>query len=167
MDYIIREAKIEDCHELSYLKLVIWNQVYIDIYPKYKFDNYNYENEEKKFEKILNNKEVKLFVVESNNKILGYMSCGSPIRKFMDYKQEIGLLYLEEQLKYKGIGKILFNKAYNIIKNNGYDEFFISCNKYNINARKFYEKMGGKLIHVDEDNLDKSLPQVKYLYSIK
>ena len=48
-----------------------------------------------------------------------------------------------------------------------YDEFFISCNKYNYNARKFYEKMGGILIHEDDDNEDKSLVQVKYLYGKK
>lgn len=53
------------------------------------------------------------------------------------------------------------------IKSNGYSEFFISCNKYNTNARKFYEKMGGKLIAEDEDNDNKRIVQVKYYYDIK
>lgn len=55
------------------------------------------------------------------------------------------------------IAMILFFLEYNEIKNKGYDKFFISCNKYNINARKFYEKMSGKLIAVDEDNDNKRI----------
>ena len=66
-----------------------------------------------------------------------------------------------------GFGRKLFLLGYNIIKDNNYDTFFISCNKYNYNARSFYLKMGGKLIDEDEDCSDKSLTQVKYLYKIK
>ncbi len=57
--------------------------------------------------------------------------------------------------------------GYNEIKNNGYNKFFISCNKYNTNARKFYEKMGGKLVAEYEDNDNKRIVQVKYHYDIK
>ena len=53
------------------------------------------------------------------------------------------------------------------IREKGVNEFFISCNKYNINGQKFYEKMGGKIINIDEDNIDKSIPQVKFHYDIK
>lgn len=48
-----------------------------------------------------------------------------------------------------------------------YKGFFISCNKYNTNARKFYEKMGGQLIAEDADNDNKREVQVKYHYEIK
>ena len=78
----------------------------------------------------------------------------------------IGLLYLLKSCQGTGLGRKLFNIAYNKIKENGYKEFFISCNKYNYSAQKFYEKMGGKIIRIDEDNEDKSIPQVKFLYKI-
>ena len=165
MDYIIRNAKIEDCETLAILKLKIWKQVYVDIYPKWKFDNYDIESNKEKFISIINNSNIKLLVVEIDGKIMGYMSYGEPYRKFLDYRQEIGLLYLDQDYPKMGIGKKLFNIAYQDIMSK-YDEFFISCNKYNMNARKFYEKMGGKIIHIDEDNEeDKSLVQVKYLYT--
>ena len=95
------------------------------------------------------------------------MSCGMPYRPYKDYKQEIGLLYLLKEYQKKGIGKELFNIAYNEIKENGYNEFFISCNKYNTNAQEFYKKMGGIIDKIDDDNLDKSIPQVKFIYKIK
>lgn len=166
MNYIIRTATEEDAYELSKLKLKIWNQVYIDIYPKYKFDNYDIDKNKDKFITIMNNPNINLLVVEVDNKIIGYMSYGEPYRKYKDYKQEIGLLYLDQEYPKIGLGTKLFNIAYEAIMKE-YDEFFISCNKYNYNARKFYEKMGGILIHEDDDNEDKSLVQVKYLYGKK
>ncbi len=166
MNYIIRTATEEDAYELSKLKLKIWNQVYIDIYPKYKFDNYDIDKNRDKFITIMNNPNINLLVVEVDNKIIGYMSYGEPYRKYKDYKQEIGLLYLDQEYPKIGLGTKLFNIAYEAIMKE-YDEFFISCNKYNYNARKFYEKMGGILIHEDDDNEDKSLVQVKYLYGKK
>lgn len=95
------------------------------------------------------------------------MSVGVPKRPFSNYNQEISLLYLSKDFQKMGIGKELFNIAYNEIKNNGYDNFFISCNKYNTNARKFYEKMGGKLIYEDEEVGNKRFIQSKYHYDIK
>ena len=94
------------------------------------------------------------------------MSCGVPIRPFEDYEQEIGLLYLLKEYRGNGIGSELFDLATEVITIAGYDRFFISCNKYNEPAKKFYEKMGGKLVHEDLDNEDKSIPQVKYHYDI-
>ena len=94
------------------------------------------------------------------------MDCGVPYRLYKDYQQEIGLLYLLKEYQRKGIGKKLFNIATNKIKENGYNEFFICCNKYNINAKKLYKKMGGIIDEIDDENIDKSIPQVKFIYKI-
>lgn len=165
-DYSIRFATENDCEELSKLKHDVWNETYRGIYPDEKIDNFDYEANKNTFIKIVNNPEIVLYVVEHNGKLVGYMDYGTPFRPFQDFKQEIGLLYLLKVCQGTGLGKKLFYIAYNKIKEKGYKEFFISCNKYNYPAHKFYEKMGGKIIHIDEDNEDKSIPQVKYLYKI-
>ena len=167
MDYIIRLANKNDCDELSKLKHTVWNETYRGIYSDEKIDNYDHKKYTDKFLGIINNPNVDLYVVEDNNKLVGYMDYGKPFRPYKDYNQEIGLLYLLKDYQRKGIGTKLFNMAYNKIKEKGYKEFFISCNKYNINAQEFYKKMGGEIIDIDEDNIDKSIPQVKFLYKIK
>lgn len=167
MNYNIRLANIDDCVELSRLKHDIWNTTYRGIYSNEKIDNYDYEKHANSFITKINNLDIKLYVVEYDGILIGYMDYGTPLRSFGDYEQEIGLLYVKKEYQGMGIGKVLFNLAYDNIKNNGYDEFFISCNKYNVAAQKFYEKMGGEIIYVDEDNEDKSIPQVYYLYKIK
>lgn len=167
MGYVIRLASENDCDILSRLKRDIWETSYRGIYPDDKIDNFDFDKNRNSFLKIVYNPDIELYVVEDEGKLIGYMDFGVPFRPFGEYKQEIGLLYVLKQYQGKGIGRELFNLAFDKIKQNGYDEFFISCNKYNLAARSFYEKMGGKIIHVDEDNEDKSIPQVKYLYKIK
>ena len=165
-EYIIRFATENDCEELSYLKHKVWDETYRGIYPDEKIDKFDYEKHKNKFIDIVNNSKVELFVVEHEGKLVGYMGYGTPYRPFQDFKQEIGLLYLLKLCQGTGLGRKLFNIAYNEIKESGHKDFFISCNKYNYPAHKFYEKMGGKIIHIDEDNEDKSIPQVKFLYKI-
>lgn len=163
----IRLASLNDCRDLSFLKRVVWEETYRGIYPDWKLDNYDYDEHEKKFIKIVNNPDVLLYVVEDLGKLVGYMDYGVPYRKYSDYEQEIGLLYLKKEYKGQGLGRKLFNMGYDGIKSNGYNRFFISCNKYNVGALKFYERMGGKVIHVDEDNEDRSLVQVKFHFDIR
>ena len=165
-EYIIRFATKDDCEELSYLKHTVWNETYRGIYPDEKIDYFDFEKNKNKFIDIVNNPGIELYVVEYKGKLVGYMDYGIPYRPFQDFEQEIGLLYLLKLCQGTGLGRKLFNIAYNKIKEKGYKDFFISCNKYNYPAHKFYERMGGKIIHIDEDNEDKSIPQVKFLYKI-
>lgn len=167
MDYVIRLATEKDCNELARVKHNCWETTYRGIYSDEKIDNFDYDKSANSFMKIINNPDIELYVVEHDGKLVGYMDYGVPFRPFEDYKQEIGLLYLLKEYQGCGIGKKLFSLAYENMKKNGYDEFFVSCNKYNLSAQKFYEKMGGEIIQVDEDSEDKSVPQVKYLYKIK
>lgn len=166
MDCEIRLAVLSDARRLAEVKIACWETTYRGIYPDSKFDNYDIDKNAKKFENIINNEYIDLYVVIVGGNIVGYMSCGVPIRPYEDYKQEIGLLYLLKAYRGNGIGSELFDLATEVITINGYDKFFISCNKYNEPARKFYEAMGGKLVHEDLDDDDKSIPQVKYHYDI-
>lgn len=163
----IRLANYSDCYTLSLLKKEIWETTYRGIYPNEKIDNYNYIENEIKFKNFIDNPQQYLYVVLDNDKIIGYFEFGVPFRSFQNYKQEIGLLYIKKEYQRTGIGKILFYFAFNNIKNTDVDKFFISCHKYNLNAQKFYEKMGGKVVQVDDDSDNNGLPHIKYEYTIK
>ena len=163
----IRKAIYEDCYLLSKLKKEIWETTYRGSYPDSKIDNYNFIENENKFKGFINDKNKELYVVVANKELIGYIEYGEPYRKFKDFKQEIGLLYIKKDYQKKGLGKKLFNIAYNSIKETGLDKFFISCHKYNVNARKFYEKMGGKIIYENIDDLaNDGIPEVKYEFVI-
>ena len=146
-----------------------WNNKYTyrGIYSDEKIDDFDYKKNSEKFLKIINNPNIDLYVVEDSGRLVGYMDCGAPYRPYKEFKQEIGLLYLLKEYQRKGIGKELFNLATNRIKENGYNEFFVCCNKYNLNAQEFYKKMGGIIDNIDDDDADKAVPQIVFKYKVK
>ncbi|MGL5380592.1 GNAT family N-acetyltransferase, partial [Clostridium sp.] len=160
----IRIATDADCRDLAILKRRVWETTYRGIYPNEKLDKYDVNLNENKFKSMIAKQSQKLFVVLDNLEIIGYVSCGKIMRAFDEYTYDIGLLYLLKEYQGKGIGLELFQFAQNELKNQGVTEFIVSCNKYNIPSQEFYKKMGGKIIKIDEDNDDKSIPQVKFKY---
>ena len=161
------EATVNDCEILASLKIVMWKTTYSDIYPKEKIENYNFEENVKKFKSLILNKNISLYFVVFSDKIIGYFSVGKMQQIFKTYNYEIGLFYLLKEYRGLGIGKNVFDFCYKFLKSKNVKEFIISCNKYNFPAQKFYEKMGGYVIYEDDDfDIDKSKPQIKYLYKI-
>lgn len=166
MGNLIRKAAVSDCRRLSVLKREVWETTYRGIYPDEMLDRYDYLKHEEKFQVILENPDISLFAAEDEGSLIGYMSCGSPMRSFRNYRFEIGLLYLKKEYQGHGIGKKLFETGVSELQKCGAREFFVSCNKFNLPARHFYEKIGGSLIHTDPDEEDKSVPQVKFHFSL-
>ncbi len=167
MDCEIRLAELSDVKDLAIVKKDIWESNLRGVYNDDVIDNFDYEKEERVFTSIINNEDIDLYCVIVEDKIVGYMDCGKPYQEFQDYVAEIGLLYLKKECQRQGIGEMLFQLARETFRSKGIDKFFISCNKYNLEAQKFYEKMGGKVICVDEDNFDdKRSVQIKYHYEV-
>ena len=162
----IRIATNEDCRSLAILKRRVWETTYRGIYPNEKLDKYDIDLNENKFKDMIKQQSQKLFVVLNDSEIIGDMSYGKILRAFDEHTYDRGLLYLAKEYQGKGIGLRLFQFAKNGLKDQGVTEFIVSCNKYNLSAQQFYKKMGGKIIKVDEDNEDKSIPQVKFKFVV-
>ena len=160
----IRIASYEDCRSLALLKRIVWETTYRGIYPDEKIDKYDVDLNENKFKNMIKEQSQRLFVILSDSKIIGYISCGKIMRAFDKHTHDIGLLYLLKEYQGKGIGRQMFEFAKKELKNQGITEFIVSCNKYNIPAQQFYKKMGGQIIKIDEDNEDKSIPQLKFQF---
>lgn len=165
---IFRIANEKDCLELAKLKLAVWETTYQDIYPKEKFTNFNFEKQAEKFKGYVLDKNGIFYIAkdEEKNIIVGYCYAGISSRGFRDGVPEIILMYVLGEYQKCGIGRKFFEESKCFLKSKGYKHFIISCNKYNRPAQAFYERMGGQVIHIDKDNVDKSLPQIKYLYKL-
>lgn len=161
-------AREKDCKELASLKLEVWKSTYIDIYPKEKFDNYDFDKQTEKFKNYISDKNGVFYVAKdlNSNRIVGYCYAGLSDRAYKEGVPEIILLYILQDYQHCGIGRCFFEKCRQYFLDKKYENFVISCNKYNYPAQGFYAKMGGRVIHIDEDNEDRSLPQIKYLYHV-
>ena len=161
-----RIAEEKDCYEIAKLKGEVWNTTYRGIYSDDSLDNYDIERNQQTFEKIVKNPKTSLYIAENAERIVGFISFGEPYRPFNHYEQDIGLLYILKEYQKMGIGKKLFSIAKDDIRNNGYNEFFVSVNTSNKNAIDFYTAMGGNIIHIDESKEDKEEEQMKIHYTL-
>ena len=162
----IELATISDCYLLAIFKKKMWESTYRGIYPDEYIDQFNVRDHARKFQKMIFEGKQKLFIVWIDNTVKGYMSYGFIRRPFEDYKYDIGYMYVDDAYQRQGIGTQLFNMAKEQFLASDIHIFIVSCNKYNLGAQEFYKKMGGEIVHIDEDHRNKSRPQVKFLFNI-
>ncbi|MBQ3029134.1 MAG: GNAT family N-acetyltransferase [Lachnospiraceae bacterium] len=143
---VFREACLADSYNLAVLKGKVWNTTYQGIYPQEKLTGYDVEKNKRIFESIVENPEISLYVATDGEKIVGFMTCGKPYRPFREYGQEIGLLYILKEYQRQGIGRGFFRIAKSLVAERGYKEFFLSVNRRNYEAKKFYLAMGGEML---------------------
>lgn len=148
-----RKACIVDCYELSVLKGKVWNTTYQGIYSQEKLTGYDVEKNKRIFESIVENQEISLYVATDEERIVGFMTCGKPYKPFREYGQEIGLLYILKEYQRQGIGREFFRIARKLVAEHGYQEFFLSVNRKNFEAQKFYLAMGGEVLCEDGEQV--------------
>lgn len=163
----IRLAQQSECTTIAEIKRCIWQSTYRGIYPDSKIDGYDIREQSKKFERLIDDKNLFLYVAEEDNNIVAYMCCGKRYREAHGENYEIFLLNVLKEYQGKGIGTVLFLEGCKILRSMGAEEIFIACNKYNFAAQKFYENRGCKRFLEDNDREDKSLPQVYYKIPVK
>ena len=148
---IIRKVKSEDAEQYIKLGNLVWRIAYRHIFPEEvfidreskeqvkikEFDNYHYNNEKRM-----------VYVAEENSKIVGFvlgrLDSGYP---YYDEKgfADLESLYIHPDYQGYGIATTFKNMFENWAKEKGSTKYVIGVLKENHNARKVYEKWGGKL----------------------
>ena len=143
----IRNIKKEDIPQVVDIQIRAWRTAYKGIIDDNYLANMNPEEKIKMREKDYN--ENKFIVAEINNEIVGFCRYTDNINKTPETLEadcELRALYVKPEVKHNGIGKKMFQYAVNEFKNMGKTKMVLWCLKDNVLARKFYEKMGGKII---------------------
>lgn len=91
----------------------------------------------------------KIFLAEDNGVAVGFISGAifdqSEIDKLEigEHKQgEVLKIYISEEHRGKGLGKLMISKMEDFFKENGCDSVWIEVSSYNTNAHSTYEKLG-------------------------
>lgn len=165
---IIRNIKKEDIPQVVDIQILGWQTAYKGIID----DSYlNSMNREERIE--LRNKDFDqggFIVAESNNEIVGfsrYVNNNFFSPKTPEVDCELTALYTKPNLKGCGIGTKMFQYVLNEFKKQNKTKMIIWCLKENYPARKFYEKMGGKIIGEKTIHIgNKDYMEVGFLYNI-
>ena len=164
--FVIRLARAEDAQALARVKRRAWESSYRGIYPDEKLDNYDYDRQAAGFAERAAKPNAQLFVAEYDCVPVGYMCLEKIERSALGLNHEISLLYLLKEYQGRGFGREMFETGRKELARLGAESFVIACNKYNLPAQGFYKAMGGTLIKVDEDALDRSVPQKYFRFNI-
>ena len=161
---MIRYYEEKDIEQVEKIITEDWKIAYKGIIDDEYLKNLDYKDKEKSIrEKYQKQKSI---VLEE-----GYIKGYSRFGKNRDEEKELGelyALYVKADEIGKKIGERLLRKTADILSKRGYKGMVIWCLEKNKNARKFYEKMGGKLYKTRNIEIgNKKYPEVCYKYDIE
>ena len=148
MEYFtIRRAEVKDAPDIARVRITGWKQSYKGIVPDVLLAKLDMEADRARVEQGLTdpaNKTLR-FVLELDKKIVGIGACGKA-RDAEDPKRgEVYAIYLLDEAKRQGLGANFMREMAEALAANGYESLQLNVLKQNVPARKFYEKLGGKL----------------------
>lgn len=139
----IRFAGVNDAVVLAEIHTRSWKAAYKGIIPDETLDDITVEKRQKYFERALTEKQEEDAIIFKDGKAVGFIcigKCGDKDKP--DTFGEIWGLYLLPEYWNMGIGTELTNWGINELRNRKYNKVTLWVLEENINARKFYEKLG-------------------------
>ena len=166
----IRLAKISDAEQIATCHVVSWQKIYRGHIPDSVLDSLSIKSREQQWHDLITDN-VKVLVVERDNKILGFASLCSSRDKDTEPKNcgEISAIYLNPNVWHQGLGKKLCQAAILELEKMGFSEVIVWVLKENDQARQFYEAMGfNETGHskLDPYHQDVTLSEVRYRKTI-
>ncbi len=165
---IIRNVNEKDISSVAYIQVNGWKTAYKGIIDDVILNSMNKDEKIKRFEG--NYKKNGFVVAELENEVVGfcrYADSNEFTPNMQDIDCEITALYVKPDLKYNGIGTKLFQFVVNEFKNQSKSKMILWCLKDNEPSKKFYTKMGGKIIKERVIEIgEKSYCEVGFMYNI-
>ena len=165
---IIRNVIEKDIPSVADIQVNGWKRAYKGIIDDAIL---NAMNKEEKIESFKMNYQKNGFIVaELENKVVGfcrYIDNNEFTPDMQDIDCEITALYVKPNLKYNGIGTKLFQFVTNEFKSKNRTKMILWCLKDNEPSKKFYTKMGGKIIKERKIEIgEKEYLEVGFEYNI-
>ncbi len=165
---IIRNINEKDISSVADIQVNGWKTAYKGIIDDVILNSMNKDEKIKRFEG--NYKKNGFVVAELENEVVGfcrYADSNEFTPNMQDIDCEITALYVKPDLKYNGIGTKLFQFVVNEFKNQSKSKMILWCLKDNEPSKKFYTKMGGKIIKERVIEIgEKSYCEVGFMYNI-
>ena len=150
MNYNIEELNHDNVSDYVKVNTKSWQETYKGIVNDSFLELINTPEEINKSierkKKDINKEFDKSYLLKVNNKYMGvFRVCKSKDINYQDIG-ELQALYLLNEVKHQGFGKILFEKVKEEVKKMGFNSMIVGCLALNTNANSFYKHMGGELV---------------------
>lgn len=144
----IRKAELADVNLISALGITTCYEAYFELDPSHDLADYciNFFSLEQVTNE-LNDKNSTYLIAEYQGNAVGFVKLreGKKVDCLQDENAiEVQRIYLLEKVKGKGFGKLLIEKSIEIGREKGYEMLWLGVWDQNVEAQKFYEKIGMK-----------------------
>ena len=161
----IRISVGEDALEVEKLRISCWKKHYAGIIDQAFLDGMDPEKSyEARQAAILSQKDINLVAI-FDGKVIGLSDAGvSRLHQGSLIEGDVHSLYVDEDFRRMGVGKLLFQKQCDLLRQRGFETISIWSLKENTSARNFYIKINGALLDKEEsfDVDGKEYPHVVY-----
>jgi len=155
-----KRATEDDARIIIELRRQIWATTYRGIYPDNMIDEFDYTwHMERELQRI-RHPEYRVYRIVKDDCNIGYLTTRLTDTVILQS------LYLLAEYQHQGIGQLALDFVKQYCRENEKNSFILHCLPENWNARKFYEKMGGKLIGEDMDNAESWMNSIIYKFAI-
>ena len=159
-DSVFVEAAKEDVPEIIALRHQIWGTTYRGIYPDDMIDNFDWAWHREKELLRINDPAYSVYLLQKDSQNIGYLTMRRAGRIILQS------LYIAAEYQRQGIGRAAFDFIKEYCRKHGAKSFTCRCVPENLNARAFYEKMGGKVIEADLGNEERWQNSVTYQFTL-
>ena len=151
-------AAEKDADTIIELRRKVWETTYRGIYPDSMLDAFDFSWHLQKELQRIRHPQYDVYLITQNGRGIGYLT--------MRKTEAITLqsLYVLKEYQRRGIGKLAFDFVRQYCQDHQKSSFVCHCVPENYPARKFYEKMGGKIVGEDMDNEESWMNSVIYRF---
>ena len=144
-DYIIRKNELKDQEQMAHIKIDGWRNTYDKIIAARYLNELDYKKQTERYIASFDEYKDLVLVAVRGDEVLGY-SCFQLYDKEHNFDAELVSLYIKPSEKNKGIGTKLLKRTMKELKENYKTNMIVWCLSDNVNAIRFYEKLGGKKV---------------------
>ena len=159
MKGMIIEAAEAEALTIFALRRRIWDSSYRGIYPYSILDEFDWDWHKERELSRIHLPAYSVYLSRKDGRAIGYLT--------MHQADEIVLqtLYILSDYQRQGIGRAAFDFIRAYCREHGAKSFTCHCVPENLNARAFYEKMGGEVIGADLANEEAWQNSVTYRFA--
>ncbi len=143
MNIVIRQATPEDAYDFAECHVKSWQTAYKNILPNDYLSKLSIEKRAERYAETLKNQEGSVhYCALSDNDLIGLLVIGKCRDEDLKDTGEIQAIYFLEQYRRNGLGTQLMNFGIQTLKDQGYKKIVLWVLEGNMDAIKFYEKIG-------------------------
>ncbi len=135
-----------DASIIARMRQRVWQSTYRGIYPNDMIDGFDYKWHAERDAMRIGSTAYDVYLIRCDGENAGYMILCKKSGLLLQS------LYVLREYQKLGIGRCAFEYLKEYCVQNGYSEFICHCQPQNMNALRFYQKMGGVKIGEDIGN---------------